>query len=259
MHKEVLHIVKIGGNILDDVDARDEFLGQYAELESKCILVHGGGKKATSLAANLNIQTQMIDGRRITDQATLDVVVMVYAGLINKQLVAGLQARGVNTLGLCGADANLIQSSKRGAGKMDFGFVGDPQSVNANALHAMIETGWMPVIAPITHDGKGQLLNTNADTIASVLAIALNDHYDVQLTFCFEKPGVLLDANDETSVISELSMAKYNQLKDGKQVHSGMIPKLDNAFEALNKGVTHVHLIHALQLNQIKNGTKLVQ
>ncbi|MBF9253604.1 acetylglutamate kinase [Pontibacter sp. 172403-2] len=254
-----LHIIKTGGNILDDAHRLDRFLADFAALQGLKILVHGGGKIASAIGQRLGITPHMVDGRRITDAATLDLVTMVYGGLINKQVVAQLQAQGCNAIGLTGADGNLILAQKRPAGKIDYGFAGDvagPESINATALSALLAQGFVPVFAPLTHNGKGSLLNTNADTIASVLATALAPMYRVKLIYCFEKKGVLQDAADDTSVINEINEARYKELKDAGIITQGMIPKLDNAFAALAQGVSAVQIGDADDIIHMVNGAR---
>jgi acetylglutamate kinase len=256
MEKETLHIVKVGGQIIDHQEVLSGFLDLFAELQGYKILVHGGGKLATRLAANLNIPQQMIDGRRITDKDTLNIVVMVYAGLINKQVVAQLQGKGCGAIGLCGADAGIIRAQKRSHAEQDFGFVGDVESIDANALSEMLAKGLSPVIAPITHDGRGQLLNTNADTIAQEMAKAMSMHFHTVLIYSFEKAGVLLDTDDETSVIPVINRDQYRTLKENGRIFAGMIPKLDNAFQALEAGVGRVVIGPAEQLPDLVRGSK---
>jgi len=252
---ETLYVVKIGGNIIDDAQKLKAFLSIFASIKNPKILVHGGGKLATSLAAQLGIKQQMIDGRRITDAETLKVVAMVYAGLINKNIVAGLQAFDCNAAGLSGADGNAIRAHKRRHATIDYGFVGDVDVVDATYLTALLVQGITPVVCPITHDGAGQLLNTNADTIAQETAKALSTHYNVQLIYSFEKSGVLLNAEDESTVIPSINPAYYQQLKEEGKIFAGMIPKLDNAFAALQSGVGKVIIGRAEQLNQLINQT----
>lgn len=244
---EPLHIIKIGGNILDDEQKLPSFLSNLVQVQGKKLLVHGGGKLATAMSAKLGIETQMQNGRRITDAETLRVVTMVYAGWINKSIVAALNAKGEEAIGLCGADVHLIPSTKRGVGEVDFGFVGDVvyEKVNGSFLSELIEGGKLPVIAPITSDANGQLLNTNADTIAAALGIALSQDYEVNLIYCFEKKGVLLDVNKDDSVVRDLNKSRYAELKSEGIIDKGMIPKLDNAFDALDSGVRRVVIGHA--------------
>lgn len=237
-------IIKIGGNIIDNPTELKQFLSDFSQIQGYKILVHGGGKSATKMAESIGLVPQMIDGRRITDAAMLDVVVMIYAGQINKNIVAQLQANSTNAMGFSGADGNLIKSDKRNHPTINYGFVGDVKKVNTNLLETLLSTGIVPVFCAITHDGKGQLLNTNADTIASELAIALSEVFDVTLNYCFEKPGVLFDAEDDSSVIENINQELYSKLKAEKAIHSGMIPKLDNCFNSLSKGVQKIKIGH---------------
>ena len=239
-----LSIIKIGGNIIDNANELNQFLSNFSKIEGYKVLVHGGGKSATKMAESIGLIPQMIDGRRITDAPMLDVVVMIYAGQINKNIVAQLQANNTNAMGFSGADGNLIQSTKRNHPTIDYGFVDDVQKVNTPVLETLLSNGIVPVFCAITHDGKGQLLNTNADTIASELAIALSEFFEVTLNYCFEKPGVLFDAEDDTSVIENINPALYSKLKAEKAIHSGMIPKLDNCFNSLSKGVQQIKIGH---------------
>lgn len=250
-----LYVVKIGGNIIDDDSKLREFLHAFAGLKGSKILVHGGGKLATRLAADLHIPQQMVDGRRITDLETLKIVTMVYAGYINKQVVAALQANQADAIGLSGADGNLVKAHKRVKGNIDYGYVGDVDEVNDSLLKTLLDSSMVPVIAPISHDGNGQLFNTNADTIAQVVAVAMSRHYQVHLVYSFEKAGVLKDAEDESTVISTLQPALYESLKADGSIFAGMIPKLDNAFGALNSGVTRVIIGKAENLQQLTDGT----
>lgn len=256
--KNNLTVVKLGGNCMDDPALVHEFLEQFAGINGRKILVHGGGKMATSLGMKLGIEPNMIDGRRVTDNATIDLVTMVYAGLLNKKIVAHLQSLGCNSVGLSGADGNLIRSSKRHAKPVDYGFVGDPESVNDNLLYELLERNYVPVIAPVTHDAHGQLLNTNADTIASVISSALSAMYSVHLLFAFEKNGVLRDPDDEKSVIAELTHASFNQLRASGKIHSGMLPKLTAGFTALEHNVKQVRIANLKNLEQQQPSTMLV-
>ena len=243
LEKEALYVVKIGGNIIDDNNKLDLFLKDFAAIKGKKILVHGGGKLATQLAKDLGIEQAMVDGRRITDAATLKIVTMVYAGYINKNIVAKLQANNNNAIGFTGADANLIKAHKRlpsDSKGIDYGFVGDIDSVNTSAILPLLQQDIAIVIAPITHDGNGQLLNTNADTIAQSIAVAMSNNYAVSLLYCFEKNGVLLDANNDSTVIPSINKEEYQSLKEKAFIFAGMITKLDNAFAAINSGVTKV-------------------
>ncbi|WP_035671776.1 acetylglutamate kinase [Flavobacterium sp. 83] len=243
-NKKPLTLIKIGGNIIDNPMELKQFLSDFSKIEGYKVLVHGGGKSATKMAESIGLVPQMIDGRRITDAAMLDVVVMIYAGQINKNIVAQLQANSTNAMGFSGADGNLIQSDKRNHPTINYGFVGDVKKVNTQLLETLLSTGIVPVFCAITHDGKGQLLNTNADTIASELAIALSEVFDVTLNYCFEKPGVLYDAEDDSSVIENINQELYSKLKSEKAIHSGMIPKLDNCFNSLSKGVQKIKIGH---------------
>ena len=256
-----LIVIKIGGNIIDDDAKLALFLKSFAALNEKKILIHGGGKLATKLAAQLNIQQQMIDGRRITDAETLKIVTMVYTGAINKNIVAQLQSEKCNAIGISGADGNAIVAHKRKHATIDFGFVGDVDSVNTSFLQSLIENNICPIVAPITHDGKGQLLNTNADTIAQEIAKALSKIYHVTLIYSFEKAGVLLDTEKEDSVIPVLTPSKYEELKSTGKIFAGMIPKLDNAFAALKQGVKKVIIGKAENLEILisgKSGTSII-
>lgn len=243
-NKKPVTLIKIGGNIIDNPTELEQFLSDFSKIEGYKILVHGGGKSATKMAESIGLVPQMIDGRRITDAAMLDVVVMIYAGQINKSIVAQLQANSTNAMGFSGADGNLIQSDKRNHPTINYGFVGDVKKVNTQLLETLLSNAIVPVFCAITHDGKGQLLNTNADTIASELAIALSEVFDVTLNYCFEKPGVLYNAEDDSSVIENINQELYSKLKAEKAIHSGMIPKLDNCFNSLSKGVQKIKIGH---------------
>lgn len=233
-------IIKVGGAILENEQSLCCLLDDFATLSGRKVLVHGGGRAATRIASALGIESQMINGRRVTDEKMLDVVTMVYGGLINKQTVAGLQARGVNAIGLTGADMNVVCGHKRQTKDIDYGWVGDVDRTNGAQLRLLIEQNMVPVIAPLIHDGKGQLLNTNADTIASQVACALAEFYDVTLTFCFEKPGVLSNPDDNSSVISHITTSTFSTMVKKGTITAGMLPKLENAFEAIKKGVSRV-------------------
>lgn len=249
--KEPLFVIKIGGNVIDDEAKLAAFLKDFSAIAGNKILVHGGGKLATRVATALGIEQQMVDGRRITDAETLKVVTMVYAGYINKNIVAMLQANGCNALGLSGADGNAILAHKRGAnsaiGKAgtDYGFAGDVDLVNATLLANLLHAGQTPVMAPITHNGHGQLLNTNADTIAAATAIALSAYFEVRLVYCFEKKGVLENVDDDGSVIDLINRENFGSLKDAGKLFAGILPKIDNAFAAIEKGVKEVLIGHA--------------
>ncbi|MEO6549084.1 MAG: acetylglutamate kinase [Ferruginibacter sp.] len=247
-----LFVIKIGGNIVDEDAALNSFLKDFASIPGKKILIHGGGKIATKIGDQLGIQSQYINGRRITDEATIDLVTMVYGGLINKNIVAKLQSMQCNAIGLTGADANLIRATKRPVKDIDYGFAGDidDNGVAAQTAEILLANGLSLVIAPLTHDGNGQVLNTNADTIAATLAIALSANYDVRLIYCFEKKGVLEDVQDDNSVIQLITKERYRQLVDEKKLFEGILPKIDNAFAAIHKGVKEVLIGHANDLLQ---------
>ncbi len=256
-----LTVVKIGGNIIDDDMRLKAFLTDFVALPGAKILVHGGGKLATQLAGQLGVEQRMIDGRRITDSETLRIAVMVYGGLINKQIVATLFAIGCPAIGVCGADGDLLRAHKRRNPSIDFGWVGDVDTVNIALLDRWIAQGLTPVVAPLSHDGAGQLLNTNADTIAQEIAQAMSTAFAVNLIFSFEKSGVLLDMHDESSRIPSLNKSYYQQLKSQKVITAGMIPKLDNAFAALQKGVRKVIIGPAEQLTELaagRSGTSII-
>lgn len=252
---DTLYVIKIGGNIIDDEKKLASFLKDFAAVKGKKILIHGGGKLATRLAEKMNIPQQMVEGRRITDAETLKIVTMVYAGYINKNIVAQLQAEGANALGLSGADGNVIQAHKRSHPTIDYGFAGDIDSVKITLLQSLLDQELSLVMAPITHDKKGQLLNTNADTIAQELAKALSPLYQVHLIYSFEKSGVLGNADDEGSLIRQINPGSYKKLKEDGVVFAGMIPKLDNAFAALNSGVARVIIGKAENLHELIEGT----
>ena len=257
-----LTIIKIGGNVVDNPTLRKNFLNDFAQIPSPKILVHGGGKIATQVAVKMDVETVMVEGRRITDKAMLDVVTMVYGGLVNKTFVAQLQSIGVNTIGLTGADAGVILSHKRPIKEIDYGFVGDIEKVDNIFIDSILKQNLTPIFAPLTFDKEGNLLNTNADTIAQALAIGLSKNYKVNLVYCFEKKGVLTDVNDDNSVIPELQKLYYEQLKADGAIHTGMIPKLDNAFKAIAEGVSQVTICHAAEVKQAVNegkaGTRIV-
>lgn len=253
MSKETLYVVKIGGNVVDDETALQQFLTDFSTIKGYKILVHGGGKIASQLARELGIEVNMINGRRITGAKMLDVAVMVYTGLINKNIVAKLQGLQCDAVGLCGADAGCITAYKRTDPEIDYGFVGDINTVNTTALKALIVAGLTPVMSAITHNGKGQLLNTNADTIAAELATAFAGFYQVQLVYCFEKRGVLHNVEDETSVIPAIDAHLYENLKTQGIIAKGMLPKLNNAFAAVNSGVNTVVIGHSAQVCDLIN------
>jgi acetylglutamate kinase len=250
-----LYIVKIGGNIIDDEKKLSSFLKSFASIEDKKILVHGGGKLATKLAEKMNVKQKMIEGRRITDAETLKIVTMVYAGYVNKNIVAQLQSFDCNAMGLSGVDGDIILAHKRKHPAIDFGYVGDVDAVNIPLLKNLLQQNLSLVFAPITHDMSGQLLNTNADTIAQEIAKAMSNEYEVKLIYSFEKSGVLMDADDENTVISSINPVYYKELKAKEKIFAGMIPKLDNAFAALNNGVNKVIIGKAEELDRLVKGT----
>ena len=243
----MIQVIKIGGGVLENEAQRNQFLQQFAAIEGPKVLVHGGGRLATTMADRLGVETQMIDGRRVTDKETLDIVTMVYGGLVNKQVVAQLHTMGVNAIGLTGVDGGWMKSVKRPIKNgIDYGYVGDVTEVNGFYLRMLIGMGLTPVIAPITYSAEGLLLNTNADTVASMTAISLEP--EVQLTFCFEKAGVLSNPDDESSLIPRITRESYTQLKANGIISGGMIPKIDNAFAAIEHGVQSVRITHASNL-----------
>ncbi len=250
-----LFVIKIGGNIVDDEAKLAAVLTDFSNITAKKILVHGGGKLATRLADKLGVEQKLVDGRRITDAETLKIVTMVYAGYVNKNIVAQLQANACNAIGLCGADGDAILAHKRKHAVLDYGFVGDVDAINTVLLKSLLNQNIAIVFAPITHDQQGQLLNTNADTIAQELAKALSAEYDVSLIYSFEKSGVLLDAEDDNTVIPEIGPTYYKQLKAKEKIFAGMIPKLDNAFAALNSGVKKVIIGKAEKLKLLIEGS----
>ncbi len=259
-----LSVIKIGGNVIDNSEKLHQFLLDFTALPGDKILVHGGGKIATELGDSLGVTAKMFEGRRITDIETLRIVTMVYAGLINKNIVAQLQAKGSNAIGLTGADGNIIKAVKRPVKEIDYGFVGDldETSVSAVALESLLKAGMVPVLCAITHDGDSQLLNTNADTIASAVAVAMAKRYETALIYCFEKRGVMRDINDDSSLVREIRLGEFDTLKAEGVVSGGMIPKLHNAFEAIKSGVEAVYIGKADELSQIDQqnfGTRLIR
>ena len=250
-----LYIIKIGGNIIDDEEKLSSFLKSFAQLNELKILIHGGGKLATKLAADLNIPQQLVDGRRITNAETLKIVTMVYAGLINKSVTAKLQQFDCNAVGITGADANLIEAHKRTGHKIDYGFAGDIDTIHTEFLQDLLSKQYVPVLAPITHDKKGQLLNTNADTIAQEIAKSMSSFYETHLVYSFEKAGVLKDVEDEQSLIKKITAGEYVQMKAKSIITGGMIPKLDNAFAALTMGVKSVTIGKAEKLKELIQGS----
>lgn len=253
---EKLTLIKVGGKIVEEADTLKHLLRDFAAIEGYKVLVHGGGRSATKIASQLGIESKIVNGRRITDADMLHVVTMVYGGLVNKNIVAGLQALDVNALGLTGADMNIMRSEKRPVAEVDYGFVGDVKEVNADLLATLIKQGIVPVLAPLTHDKKGNMLNTNADTIAGEAAKALAKHFDVTLMFCFEKKGVLLDENNDNSVIPELSREEFQDYVEEGVIQGGMIPKLENAFQAIDAGVKEVIITKASEIEK-GNGTRI--
>ena len=249
---EKLVLIKVGGKIVEEENTLRQLLKDFSAIEGHKVLVHGGGRSATKLAAELGVETKMVNGRRITDADMLRIVTMVYGGLVNKNIVAKLQALGVNALGLTGADMNLIRSEKRPVKEVDYGYVGDVKEVNAELLAGLIKKGIVPILAPLTHDKEGHLLNTNADTIAGEAAKALAKYFEVTLMFCFEKKGVLMDENDDESVIPEIDREAFKKYVDEGIIQGGMIPKLENAFQAIDAGVKRVVITQASEIN---NGT----
>lgn len=254
--REKLTVIKVGGKIVEEDATLNRLLDDFAAIEGHKVLVHGGGRSATKLAIQLGVESKMVNGRRITNAETLKVVTMVYGGLVNKNIVAGLQARGVNALGLTGADMNMIRSVKRPVQEVDYGFVGDVEKVDASLLSDLIHKGVVPVMAPLTHDGKGHMLNTNADTIAGETAKALSEFFDVTLVFCFEKKGVLRDENDDDSVIPQITPDEFRCYVEDGVIQGGMIPKLENSFAAIHAGVTEVVITLATAING-NGGTRI--
>lgn len=257
MMKEKITVIKVGGKIVEEHESLNTLLDRFAQIQGRKVLIHGGGRSATRMAERLGIESRMVDGRRITDEATLQVVTMVYGGLVNKNIVAQLQARGVNALGLTGADCNLIKACKRPVREVDYGFVGDVERADGDMLSKLIEQGIVPIIAPLTHDGNGNLLNTNADTMAAETAKALAVHYDVTLIYCFEHPGVMRDPEDAASLIPVITHDSYRTLLADGIVSGGMIPKIDNAFNAIDNGVKEVIITRADSIDGIQ-GTRII-
>ena len=255
--KHPLTLVKVGGAVVEDDARLDALLTAFAAIDGRKVLVHGGGRRATAVASRLGVETQMVGGRRITDQAMLEVVTMVYGGLVNKNVVARLQACGVDAIGLTGADGGVMLSHKRPVKDVDYGFVGDVERVDGDRLASLIEGGLTPVLAPLTHDGHGHLLNTNADTIAAEAAKALAARYDVTLVYCFEKPGVLADPDDDTSLIPVITRQDFARLAADGTVSGGMLPKLENAFSAISAGVSRVNITLSTAIDG-RHGTMIV-
>ncbi|MDD7560929.1 MAG: acetylglutamate kinase [Parabacteroides sp.] len=253
---EKLTLIKVGGKIVEEPDTLQQLLRDFSSIEGHKVLVHGGGRSATKIASQLGIESQMVNGRRITDAEMLKVVTMVYGGLVNKNIVAGLQSLQVNALGLTGADMNIMHSDKRPVKDVDYGFVGDVKEVNADVLASLIQQGIVPVLAPLTHDKQGHMLNTNADTIAGEAAKALAKYFDVTLMFCFEKKGVLLNEDDDESVIPEIDRASFQKYVAEGIIQGGMIPKLENAFQAIDAGVKEVIITQASEIHK-HTGTRV--
>lgn len=247
--KEKLTVIKVGGKIVEEAETLNRLLTDFSAIPGYKVLVHGGGRSATKIAAQLGIESKMVNGRRITDLETLKVVTMVYGGLVNKNIVAGLQSKGVNAVGLTGADLDVIRSVKRPVKDVDYGFVGDVKYVNSGVLANLISQGFVPVMAPLTHDGEGHMLNTNADTIAGETAKALAQVFDVTLVYCFEKKGVLRDENDDDSVIPVITPELFRQYVAEGVIQGGMIPKLENSFSAVETGVSQVIITSASTIN----------
>lgn len=257
MKREKLTIVKVGGKIVEEQNDLNRLLDTFATIKGKKVLIHGGGRSATRIAEQLGIESRMVDGRRITDEKMLNVVTMVYGGLVNKKIVAGLQARKVNALGLTGADCNVLQAHKRPIDKIDWGYVGDVDKANGEILAKLINENIVPIMAPLTHDGKGNLLNTNADTIAAETAKSLAPYFEVTLTYCFELPGVMQNPDEANSVIPVITGSSYKELLKEGIISGGMIPKIDNAFNALHNGVTKVIITKADAIDGTK-GTHII-
>lgn len=245
MNREKITVIKVGGKIVEEQSSLGNLLDRFTAIEGKKVLIHGGGRSATHMAERLGIESRMVAGRRITDEATLQVVTMVYGGLVNKNIVAQLQARGANALGLTGADCNIIKAHKRPVKDIDYGFVGDVEHADGGMLSRLIEQGIVPVVAPLTHDGKGNMLNTNADTMAAETAKALSAYYDVTLMYCFEFPGVMRNPDDADSVIASITPETFKELVADGTVSGGMIPKIENAINAIANGVTKVIITKA--------------
>ncbi len=248
---EQLTVIKIGGNIVDNETALDQFLSDFSSIPGRKVLVHGGGKIATRIGQKMGVEANMVNGRRVTDAQTIELVTMVYGGLVNKNIVAKLQALDCDAIGFTGADGNVIRSVKRPVKDVDYGFVGDVEEVDAEFLSTILESGRQPVMAPLTHNKQGQMLNTNADTIASTLAVGLSSKYETQLIYCFELPGVMRDINDEGSVITQINPESYAQLREEGVIVAGMIPKMDNCFDAIGQGVSKVRIAQASDLKSI--------
>ena len=259
MTDQVLKVVKIGGKLIENEESLSVFLKDFSSLQGPKILVHGGGNLATEIASKLGFETKMVDGRRITDKNSMQVITMVYAGLINKQIVAKLQVLDINAIGLCGADGKSIISKKRQVKEIDFGFVGDVVSINTSFINSLIDQGITPVFSAISYDNEGELLNTNGDSVAADIATAMAKVCETELLYCFEKKGVLADASNNDSVIEILDQKKYQELLENKVISDGMLPKLHNCFQALNNGVSQVSLGDAGLLKKSAIHTKIIK
>lgn len=257
MSKEKVNVIKIGGNVIDDPHALKSFLSTFSTIKGKKILVHGGGKIATQLGEKMGVESHYVEGRRITDADTIDLVTMVYGGLINKKITAILQSFSCNAIGLSGADANILPAKKRVVQSIDYGWVGDLNIENIPIENwiLFLENNLTPVIAPLTHDNQGNMLNTNADTIAASIAMALSSKYEIQLIYCFEKNGVLENVNEPQSVISQMTESLYGEMKKNNRLFAGIFPKIDNAIQAAHNGVKNVFIGHSDQLASLISGS----
>ena len=253
-----LSIIKLGGNIINDKKKLELFLNDFNQIEGLKILIHGGGKIASKMSSSLKIKSKIIEGRRVTDKSTLDLITMVYAGKINKNIVANLQSINCNAIGLSGPDGNIVQAKIRTVNKIDYGFVGDITKINSELFLLLLNNGFTPICCSLSHDKKGQVLNTNADTIAASIAIELSSKYNVSLYYCFEKNGVLNSVNDEDSIIDKIDPSIYIKLKSKEVINSGMIPKIDNCFDALKNGVKTVKIGSIKMIKSNINHTKIV-
>ena len=252
--KELI-VIKIGGKVLDNESLYQEFLESFVSIQGLKLLVHGGGKTASEMEERLGLPTKMIDGRRITSDESLEVMVMVYGGLVNKSLTAALQAKDCNAIGITGSDGNIIQASRRPAGMIDFGNVGDVTHVNLASIEALLDAGFIPVIGALTHDGQGNLLNTNADTIAAAIATTASAKYRVSLVYCFEKQGILSDPENENTLMKHIPRTGYNNLKKNGSLHNGIIPKIENSFYSIENGVAEVVVCNPSNLGKITKST----
>ncbi len=254
-----LTVIKVGGKIVEDSESLSQLLEDFSKIEGKKLLVHGGGRSATTIAEKLGVKTEMVNGRRITNAEMLDVAMMVYGGLINKNIVAKCQAFGLNAIGLTGADLNIIKAVKRPVKDVDYGYAGDVVSVQAEQLSLLLKHNAVPVVAPLTHNGEGLILNTNADTMAAEISKALASEFVCSLVYCFEKPGVLSDPEDDSSVISRLVYKDFKSYQEDGTINAGMIPKLDNGFDAIRSGVDEVVITNSKALAKLNDlGTRLV-